>query len=533
MPKRSISASQESSSSSSPEPARKRRRSISESSDHEIPINVFIVDAKLDPGEMAELVSQVEDSKFTELKLCGNVQDSDIIVTAVRMRKRLERHIDWKVAHQKSIVTVEWLRDSVAQRKLLPCVNYAALEELVKATAAHCPENICLTEEDCNHTDKRSDTPKFLLEPCPDGPESSKDPHPGLFQRYACIRHSPLVCANQDLVNQFSVLRRHRELEGWQVRALSYERTIAALKAYPHVITEDRLEEVARMPFIGEKTLFKIKEYLRTGHISEASTRSIDRLFKLHTEYLSETISADERYQSLCAFNTIYGIGPSTARNLYSMNLRTLEDLDRYHDVNPDPDLSTADKLAALPSVAHDTKLNLPQLTIPVGLVLRSDFSEKIPRDEVEEMRDVVMEELKALKSGCVSTITGGYRRGKPESNDVDIVISHGDLKSGGEQIKGLCKKLVKRLYEKGLVTHVMHLSSFREHNALRTSHWDSLEKSLTAFILPDNGKRTRRLHRRLDLIFAAPEVYWTAIVGWTGSKMFERDLRLYAKEEK
>ncbi|KAJ8076730.1 hypothetical protein PM082_001153 [Marasmius tenuissimus] len=148
-------------------------------------------------------------------------------------------------------------------------------------------------------------------------------------------------------------------------------------------------------------------------------------------------------------------------------------------------------------------------------------------------MRDVVMEELKKLKPGCVSTITGGYRRGKPESNDVDIVISHSNLKSGGEQIKGLCKELVKRLYEKGLVTHVMHLSSFREHNALRTSHWDSLEKALTVFILPDNGKRTRRIHRRLDIIFAAPEVYWTAVTGWTGSKMFERDLRLWAKEEK
>jgi len=81
----------------------------------------------------------------------------------------------------------------------------------------------------------------------------------------------------------------------------------------------------------------------------------------------------------------------------------------------------------------------------------------------------------------------------------------------------------------------------------MRTSHWDSLEKALTVFQLPGNP------HRRVDLIFAAPEVYWTAVLGWyvnfivldnvycsrtcvsdrTGSKMFERDLRLYAKQEK
>lgn len=160
----------------------------------------------------------------------------------------------------------------------------------------------------------------------------------------------------------------------------------------------------------------------------------------------------------------------------------------------------------------------------------------RIPRDEVEEMNSVVMHELDALLSGCTSTIVGGYRRGKPQSNDVDIVITHTDAKSGAAKIKGLCKKFVRRLYERGLVTHVMHLSSFRAPNALRTTQWDSLEKALTVFILPpspDGCQPRRRIHRRLDLIFAAPEVYWTAIVGWTGSTMFERDLRLWAKEKK
>jgi DNA polymerase mu len=61
---------------------------------------------------------------------------------------------------------------------------------------------------------------------------------------------------------------------------------------------------------------------------------------------------------------------------------------------------------------------------------------------------------------------------------------------------------------------YMVDLSSFHTHNALRTSHWDSLEKALTIFILPLDGIRPR-VHRRLDLIFAAPETYWTAVVGW------------------
>ncbi|KAG7091129.1 hypothetical protein E1B28_010183 [Marasmius oreades] len=532
MPKRSTSSSSSSSSSVKRRRKRRRRRSLSPSAERDnSPVNVFILDAKLEPEAIAELASMVEDNDLSELQLCSSVQESDIIVTAVRMRKRLERHLDWQLARQKPIVTPDWLRGSIEQCRLLPCADYAALEELVETTASHCPEKTCLTHEECTH--------RTSSDPFPDAPNAvdnaNKDIHPGLFQRYACIRHSPLVCVNQDMVNQFLVLKRHRELEGWQLRALSYERTIASLKAYPHLITEDKLTEIARIPFLGEKSMTKVKEYLRQGKISECTT-----------------LLANERYQALSSFISIHGIGPSTARNLYSMNLRTLSDLERYYGVDPDPDVPAAEKLATLPQ-SHGSKSNIPQLTIPVGLALRHDLAETIPRHEVEEMRDAVMAELDKIRTGCVSTITGGYRRGKLESNDVDIVISHSDLKIGRGYVVGLCSQLVRALYRKGLVTHVMRelvrlhvlkaallnltflvdLSSFREHNTLRTSHWDSLEKALTVFLLPNDGKGTRRIHRRLDLIFAAPEVYWTAVVGWTGSKMFERDLRLWAKQEK
>jgi len=131
------------------------------------------------------------------------------------------------------------------------------------------------------------------------------------------------------------------------------------------------------------------------------------------------------------------------------------------------------------------------------------------------------MDHLNAVEPGCVSTITGGYRRGKPESNDIDIVFTHPNANSA----KNLCGRLVERLRSAGLVTHVMHLSGFHEYDALRTAQWDSLEKALTVYRTPNNGR-----HRRVDLICALPETYWTAVVGWTGGTMFQRDLRLAAK---
>lgn len=51
-------------------------------------------------------------------------------------------------------------------------------------------------------------------------------------------------------------------------------------------------------------------------------------------------------------------------------------------------------------------------------------------------------------------TLSCRYRRGKQESNDVDIVISHPSLRSEKDQVKGLCAKLVQRLYERGTLLH-------------------------------------------------------------------------------
>jgi hypothetical protein len=72
----------------------------------------------------------------------------------------------------------------------------------------------------------------------------------------------------------------------------------------------------------------------------------------------------------------------------------------------------------------------------------------RIPRDAVEEINRVVMRKLDSVMTGLTSTIVGGYdfippalqtcsralinngyRRRKPESNDVGIVITHKDEK--------------------------------------------------------------------------------------------------------
>ncbi|KAG8985874.1 hypothetical protein FRB93_005600 [Tulasnella sp. JGI-2019a] len=202
-------------------------------------------------------------------------------------------------------------------------------------------------------------------------------------------------------------------------------------------------------------------------------------------------------------------------------------------------------------------------------------------RAEVEAIAKVVEENLEALEPGCQYTICGGYRRGKTICGDVDIIATHPDR----HKYINLCDRLVKRLQKGGIVTHVWHHSSFasghtaaprsRKFGSSKQTKFDSLDKALTTFRLPSGylsptspakadqnqsvGPTQRNTvqvnsdcsikisdgnegvsavtfdpetpYRRVDLVFAPPEAYWTAVVGWTGSTQFERDIRLWANQ--
>lgn len=104
----------------SPGPNRKRRRlrsntplgfgSQSEddaSAEEPRPLKVYIVQAKLDTDATTELYNIIEgfalrasdsNERTLQLQLCSEVEDADAVVTAVRMRRRFERHVEWKTA---------------------------------------------------------------------------------------------------------------------------------------------------------------------------------------------------------------------------------------------------------------------------------------------------------------------------------------------------------------------------------------------------------------------------------------------------
>jgi len=96
-------------------------------------LKVYIVQAKLDEKAIHELHDLIEHSSPPHnlgLELCNNPADADIILTNIRMKKRLERHVDWKIAVCYHFPVLHRSNDAScrSRKPLLPLTGFVNLQ---------------------------------------------------------------------------------------------------------------------------------------------------------------------------------------------------------------------------------------------------------------------------------------------------------------------------------------------------------------------------------------------------------------------
>ncbi|XP_006824912.1 DNA polymerase beta-like [Saccoglossus kowalevskii] len=162
----------------------------------------------------------------------------------------------------------------------------------------------------------------------------------------------------------------------------------------------------------------------------------------------------------------------------------------------------------------HTDKLNHHQ---KIGLRHHADFETRIPRAEVTVIDQVLQKELKSLDDGYIGMICGSYRRGKESSGDVDMLLTHPTFTSQSGKKPTLLKAVVKQLEKTGFVTDTI-------------SFGDS--KFMGVCKLPDAEDGTKYLYRRLDLRIIPHDQYFCGTLYFTGSDLFNKDMRGKALEE-
>ncbi|CDZ97716.1 DNA polymerase IV (family X) [Phaffia rhodozyma] len=454
-------------------------------------LKIYIIPTKYSPSDIRQLSAELT---IHGGQLIDHPERADIILTRLMGRKRLALALDPTLIDSKIVVLDRWLADCIAHEALLDHRPYLVPPDHSsqpthkwprKQTASPStrpPNQHNNTRSPSDHNPFKTTSPALILASFP---ATEKSIEPSTLPRLACCRKSPSICINQLLIEELDVIRVWKEngeddtLESDlnqagkkddEKHALAYSRACSALKAYPTKICS--VSEAQVIPFIGPKIALQIGEYLSTGQIK-----------------LSQTLRTSVRLRSILLFQTLHGVGSRLSREFYDIHdCRTLEDV-----ANARPSLK-------------------------VQVTYWSDLQTPIPRYEVPLIAKFLSDELEMISPGCIHTICGSYRRGREYSNDVDIVFTYPAMNRSSKVSSQVLDQLVDRLRTLSALTDILSGSSIGS-NALRGLH--------QRFIMMSLPRQTRQI--RVDIIFAPYEIYWVCVVGWTGSTMFERDIRKHA----
>jgi len=263
----------------------------------------------------------------------------------------------------------------------------------------------------------------------------------------------------QTAISELDVLRRISVMEDAGVfKGRVYTAAIRTLSALPHLRTMEDLPPMQKGDGLGKEVRLKIQMILETG--------------SLHiTKETRDLATALETLQN------IYGVGPKKAQDLIAGGYTTL---------------------TALRS-ATDTKiLNKNQ---QIGLRYYEDLLKRIPRAEMDAHAALLMH---AKPEGVEGLIVGSYRRGKPDSGDIDMLLRA----ASGSALS----EFVTTLKARGYIKEILALG---DHKCMA--------------ICALSGPSESGVARRLDILVTSPHEYPFAVFYFTGSDTFNVAVRSHA----
>lgn len=271
-------------------------------------------------------------------------------------------------------------------------------------------------------------------------------------------------------------------------RTLAYRKAISALRKHNTKVTSE--EEACNIPFIGQRLAVKIEEIVRT-----------DRLRRL------ENTSLEPHELTLQKFLKIYGVGLAQATKWINQGHRTLSDL---------------------MSKAHLTKNQR------IGIEHYADFQARIPRAEVESHGNFVRTCIHNIDPTIQITIGGSYRRGAPDSGDVDFIITKPNCSMGTLRtiiFDTVLPALKKHNYIKAHLASSSSSSSSKVPNT-SASGSGSGSKWHGAASLPSPPGLSPSPWRRIDFLLVPWSEMGAALLYFTGNDVFNRSIRLLARKK-
>lgn len=292
---------------------------------------------------------------------------------------------------------------------------------------------------------------------------------------------------NNNIIEQFTKLIQFKKRELLKAskkekfhKSISLSQTFNALKIikeFPREIkTDDDLQELGEMKGVGQKTILRIKEILKKGYLTEVGKN--DKV-------------SDKKLKQIEELEKVINIGYNKAKELVTK-----------HKISSIKELKEAHK---------NGKIELND-KILLGLKYHGKYQQNIPRIEILEIDNYLNKIVKEVDIQLSMVICGSYRRLKPFSNDIDVLITHPDIKTKKHIVdkNNYLHQLVYLLENKGFL-----LDSLTDKNYVT--------KYMGFCRYKDNPIR------RIDIRFIHRQSYYSALLYFTGSGEFNIQMREHA----
>uniref|UniRef100_A0A671LJD5 DNA nucleotidylexotransferase-like n=1 Tax=Sinocyclocheilus anshuiensis TaxID=1608454 RepID=A0A671LJD5_9TELE len=215
-------------------------------------------------------------------------------------------------------------------------------------------------------------------------------------------------------------------------------------------------------------------------------SRAIIEISECGSSSRVEEILNDERYRTMKLFSSVFGVGPKTAENWFCRGLRTFE------------------QVLSEPSI----RLNRMQT---MG--------------------------MHSVYNVCVCVCVCLTCRGKEFGHDVDFIIK--TTEAGQEDV--ILPAVIKRFKSQNILLYSDLQESTFDLRKLPTHCFEAMDHFSKCFLIIKLKREQETDARagkdwkavRVDLVAPPLERFAYALLGWTGSTLFERDLRRFARLER
>ncbi|KAL0964281.1 hypothetical protein UPYG_G00321690 [Umbra pygmaea] len=308
--------------------------------------------------------------------------------------------------------------------------------------------------------------------------------------QYACKRRTTTENHNKMFTDALEVLAESSEFCENEGPCLAFLRSVSVLKSLSFAVGS--LKATQGLPCLGEHTKAVMEEILMFGRCFEV-----------------EKIQCDERYQALKLFTGVFGVGPKTAEKWYSRGLRSLR------EILTEPNI----------------KLNKMQRA---GFLYYRDISKAVSKAEAKALGRIIEETVHSIVPDAILDLTGGFRRGKEYGHDVDFLLTTPEM---GKE---------KGLLLQGILLYCEHQDSTFDVTKMPSYRFEAMDHFQKCFMIlrlaedqvegglqRDLGDTRCWRGVRVDVVVPPVDRYAFTLIGWTGSRMFVRDLRRFARKER